>query len=46
MMRRALIAVVILIPALILGARLLTEQLPIWTAPQQWWLPTDAPAAC
>ena len=32
---------------MILGAWLLSEQLPVWTAPQSWWIsPTDAPAAC
>lgn len=39
--------VALLIPAVLLGAWLLSEQLPVWTAPQPWWItPADAPAAC
>ncbi len=47
MIRRLAVIVALLIPAVILGAWLLSEQLPVWTAPQQWWItPADAPAAC
>jgi hypothetical protein len=46
-MIRHLLFAALLIPALILGALLLAEQLPVWTAPQAWWItPADAPAAC
>lgn len=37
----------VLLPALMLGGWLLSEQVPVWTAPQAWWVtPADAPAAC
>lgn len=47
MIRRLALIAAVLIPALVLAAWLLTEQLPVWTAPQSWWVtPADAPAAC
>ena len=47
MIRRFAILVALLIPAVLLGAWLLSEQLPVWTTPQPWWItPADAPAAC
>jgi hypothetical protein len=47
MIKRLTAIVALLLPAVILGTWLLSEQLPVWTAPQSWWLtPTDAPAAC
>lgn len=47
MIKRLAAIVALLIPAVILGAWLFSEQLPVWTAPQQWWIsPADAPAAC
>lgn len=47
MIKRLAAIVALLIPAVLLGAWLLSEQLPVWTAPQPWWItPADAPAAC
>lgn len=47
MIRRLALLAVLLLPAVILGVWLLTEQLPAWTAPRYWWItPLDAPAAC
>ncbi|MBK8029907.1 MAG: hypothetical protein IPK17_10440 [Chloroflexi bacterium] len=47
MIKRLTAIVALLLPAVILGTWLLSEQLPVWTAPQQWWItPADAPAAC
>jgi hypothetical protein len=45
-MRRLLIVVVLMLPALVLGGWLIAEQLPIWNAPQPGWLPEGAPGVC
>lgn len=45
-MRRALIVLVLIVPALVLIGWLIAAQLPTWTAPQANWFAADTPGVC
>jgi hypothetical protein len=44
--RRFWVAVILIIPALVLIAWLVTAQLPRWTAPYSYWFAEDTPGVC